>query len=208
MNRAASGHGSASTEFSIARTFAFLHLDDFSAYGEANGMLASVRALGLLRTVLRESAAAHGVRVARWLRDGAMLSGIVSQDVVACSMVVRQRVAERGGLSVRGGLARGEVIMFEGDDYVGPPVDIAARLAELADRHQLLASVDVGALAAVDVEVTPLAPAEMLGSSIPIAICQLVATPGGHRSPHHRPSPRDDERDGVGAPWLRACPVD
>src|SRR3546814_6304497 len=42
-------------------------------------------------------------------------------------------------------MASGPVIMFEGDDYIGAPVNIAARLCDQAQPHELLATVEVAA---------------------------------------------------------------
>ena len=41
-------------------------------------------------------------------------------------------------LPLRAGLAAGRVILFEGDDYIGRPVNLAARLCDEAEPHQLL----------------------------------------------------------------------
>jgi class 3 adenylate cyclase len=92
----------------------------------------------MLRRTLRASAEEHGVRVTKWLGDGAMLSGTDARHVVACAVDVRDTIAQRSPLPVRGGLATGGVIMFEGDDYIGAAVNTAARLADVADPNELL----------------------------------------------------------------------
>jgi hypothetical protein len=46
-------------------------------------------------------------------------------------------------LPVRAGMASGPVIMFEGDDYIGYPVNVAARLCAQAQPHELLATTTV-----------------------------------------------------------------
>ena len=43
-------------------------------------------------------------------------------------------------LSLRAGMDVGPVIMFEGDDYIGRPVNVAARLCDLAGPRKLLAT--------------------------------------------------------------------
>jgi adenylate cyclase len=42
------------------------------------------------------------------------------------------------GLDTHAGVATGSVLLFEGDDYVGRPVNLAARLCNHADRGEIL----------------------------------------------------------------------
>jgi class 3 adenylate cyclase len=52
---------------------------------------------------------------------------------------MEQALDMRGcALPLRGGVAAGRVILFEGDDYIGRPVNLAARLCDEAEPHQLL----------------------------------------------------------------------
>ena len=46
-------------------------------------------------------------------------------------------------LQVRAGLARGPVIMFEGDDYIGRATNVASRLCDAAAPGQVLATREV-----------------------------------------------------------------
>ena len=43
----------------------------------------------------------------------------------------------------RAGMAGGAVILFEGDDYIGGPVNLAARLCDAAAPHEILASAEL-----------------------------------------------------------------
>jgi class 3 adenylate cyclase len=71
-----------------------------------------------------------------------MLSGIDAEAVAICAAEVVSRVASHGPLPLRGGLARGPGIMLEGDDYVGFPVNLAARLCRVAPPNHVLAAAD------------------------------------------------------------------
>ncbi len=122
----------------VRRCFSFLDLCGFTAYTEARGDKEAVAVLASLRATLRASCEDHGVRVTKWLGDGVMLSGLEAQDVVACSAEVRDVVGREGVLPLRGGICVGEVIMFEGDDYVGAPVNVAARLCAVAAPDEVL----------------------------------------------------------------------
>ena len=109
----------------------------FTAYADAHGDTASVAVLAELRTSCSE----RGVRVTKWLGDGAMLSGVDSASVIACVATVRDRVALNGPLAVRAGITVGRVIMLEGDDYVGGAVNRAAQLCRAAAPKRILADV-------------------------------------------------------------------
>src|SRR3546814_13367620 len=102
--------------------------------------------LAQMRTTLRESAARRGVRVVKWLGDGAMLSSTMIDAVAGLVVELDTRLAEIiPSLPVRAGMASGPVIMFAGDDYIGAPVNIAARLCDQAQPHEPPATVEVAA---------------------------------------------------------------
>jgi class 3 adenylate cyclase len=56
-------------------------------------------------------------------------------------------------LPVRAGIASGECLLFEGDDYIGRPVNLAARLSDQARPGQILADCEVALMAPGWVEV-------------------------------------------------------
>src|SRR5207247_10299497 len=111
-----------------------------AAYAEAEGDDAAVAVLARLRAALRAVSEERGVRITKWLGDGVMLSGLDPRCVAGCAVDAVDRIATTSPLALRGGLARGEVIMFEGDDYVGAAVNIAARLCRAAKRNRLVAA--------------------------------------------------------------------
>jgi class 3 adenylate cyclase len=88
--------------------------------------------------LVRDIAARRGVRVAKWLGDGAMLVGVEEGPVVAtiAELVERTRTV---GLDTHAGIASGTVLLFEGDDYVGRPPNLAARLCDAAEPGEILA---------------------------------------------------------------------
>jgi class 3 adenylate cyclase len=157
----------------VARCFAFLDLSGFSAYTETHGDDQAVVVLAQLRTVLRTATERRGVRLTKWLGDGAMLSGHDAGAVIACALEARHRLSEGCPLPLRGGICRGKVIMFEGDDYVGAAVNVAAQLCEAADAGQLLAA-NVDDAVPSWAEVRPLEAMSFPGLSQPIAIAELA----------------------------------
>jgi class 3 adenylate cyclase len=127
----------------VDRTLAFLDLCGFTGFTQERGDDAAVAVVAQLRRTLRATAERHGVRVAKWLGDGALVTGSDPARVAVCAADVRDQVADRGPLAIRGGLARGEVILFEEDDYIGAAVNTAARLASIAAPNQILATLGV-----------------------------------------------------------------
>jgi adenylate cyclase len=139
----------------VRRTFCFLDLCGFTSFTDEHGDQEAVAVLGHLRAVLRAEAENHGVRVTKWLGDGAMLSGVDAAPVIRCAALVRDVLQTDGRLALRGGICEGKVIMFEGDDYIGAAVNVAARLCSEAEPGQLLLN---GATApAVPEELAPVA---------------------------------------------------
>jgi adenylate cyclase len=161
----------------VERTFCFLDLCGFTSFTDAHGDQAAVAVLGHLRAVLRAQAEDSGVRVTKWLGDGAMLSGVDASAVIACGASVRDVLQTDGRLQLRGGVCTGKVIMFEGDDYIGAAVNVAARLCSEAAPGQLLLT--AGTAEHVPDGLTPvtLGAIEVPGVSQPIDVLALDPAP-------------------------------
>jgi class 3 adenylate cyclase len=127
----------------VERCFAFVDLCGFTAFTEHFGDERTVVMLAGFRTRVREIAARRGVRVTKWLGDGAMLSSVDTQSVVAMVLELDSTNPAALPLEIRAGLARGPVIMFEGDDYIGRATNVASRLCDLATPGQVLATREV-----------------------------------------------------------------
>ena len=123
----------------MVRCFAFLDLCGFTDFADRHGDDNAVLELRALRSTVRDVAPLAGVRIDKWLGDGVMLVGVQCEAVVAAVLTINQHLTEQARLPLRAGLANGEVILMEGDDYVGRAVNIAARLCEHAEAGQLVA---------------------------------------------------------------------
>jgi class 3 adenylate cyclase len=124
----------------VERSFAFIDLCQFTAFTERFGDERTVVVLASFRTRVREIAARRGVRVTKWLGDGAMLSSVDTQAVAALVLELGSTMGDDIPLQLRAGLARGPVIMFEGDDYIGRAINVASRLSDLARPGEVLAT--------------------------------------------------------------------
>lgn len=124
----------------VRRTFAFLDLSGFTALTVTRGDEHSVAVLQQFRGALRGICSRRGVRIAKWLGDGAMLVGVEPTPVISAALEVMW-VPQLDGqqVAVKCGMTTGPVILLEGDDYIGHAVNLAARLCELANGGQVLA---------------------------------------------------------------------
>ena len=136
----------------VPRSFVFVDLSGFTNYTAAFGDDAAGRLLGAFRALTREVASETGVRIAKWLGDGVMLVSTDPGPMVATVSELLARLSD-GPLPVRAGVASGECLLFEGDDYIGRPVNLAARLSDQARPGQILADGDVALMAPGWVEV-------------------------------------------------------
>jgi class 3 adenylate cyclase len=122
----------------VERGFAFVDVCGFTLYCDRHGEHAAIELLTRFREHVRDVAGRRGVRVAKWLGDGVMLVGTEDAPLVAgvAELVLRNA---RIGLDLHAGVAAGKVLLFEGDDYVGRPVNLAARLCDAAEPGEILA---------------------------------------------------------------------
>src|SRR5512132_2275698 len=124
----------------VRRYFAFVDLCGFTRFTEVHGDEEAVSVLTGFRTLVRYIASEHGVRVAKWLGDGAMF---VSTDGPALAAALGARASDAVDLPIRAGFSGGDVILFEGDDYIGGPVNLASRLCDVAAPAETLAGADM-----------------------------------------------------------------
>jgi class 3 adenylate cyclase len=132
------GHGG---PLAVERSFAFVDVCGFTAYCDRHGEQAAIEVLTAFRAATRDVVGRRGVRVAKWLGDGVMLVGTAPSPVVAVVVELVGR-ARAIGLDTHAGVAAGPVLMFEGDDYVGRTVNLAARLCDAAAPGEVLGAVD------------------------------------------------------------------
>jgi class 3 adenylate cyclase len=127
----------------VLRTFAFVDLSGFTNYTAEQGDDAAGRILGEFRSSTRQLASDHGVRVAKWLGDGCMVVSVDQANVVTFSLeLAREAAVVCAPLTVRLGLATGLALLFEGDDYIGSAVNLAARLSDVAQPDEVLMPAD------------------------------------------------------------------
>jgi adenylate cyclase len=162
----------------VERSFAFIDLCGFTAFTDRHPDDRVVLVLAQLRTALRETAARRGVRVVKWLGDGAMLSTPDTEALVGLVLELDARMADAlPQLPIRAGLASGPVIMFEGDDYIGRSVNLASRLCSEARPREILATDAVLGAAPCWVAATSRREVLLRGLDHPAAVNALAVRP-------------------------------
>ncbi len=127
----------------VHRSFAFVDVSGFTSLTEQDGDEHAVEVLTAFRSLLRDICARRGVRIAKWLGDGVMLVCVETQPLLAAILELHYVVCEVSGpvqtVAIRSGITSGDVILMEGDDYIGHCVNVAARLCDLALGGEALA---------------------------------------------------------------------
>ena len=128
----------------VHRSFAFVDVSGFTALTDLEGDERAVDVLTAVRALLRDICSRRGVRIAKWLGDGAMLVAVEPTPLLAtCLEVARAVGVARLPVPLRCGVSTGEVILLEGDDYIGNTVNLAARLCDLAEGGAVLGTVAI-----------------------------------------------------------------
>ncbi|MDG2427908.1 MAG: adenylate/guanylate cyclase domain-containing protein [Acidimicrobiales bacterium] len=168
----------------VDRTFAFLDLCGFTAFTDKNGDTAAYDVVTGFRAAVRQVASERGVRLAKWLGDGVMMVGVQPEDLVEAVVDIEGLIDNsESPLHLRAGIARGPVMLIDGDDHVGPAVILASRLCDLAEPHQVLAEKGTAAPLMTNVEERSLAKRQVKGFEKKIEIVQLVPLGSGSHEP-------------------------
>jgi class 3 adenylate cyclase len=158
----------------VLRTFAFVDLSGFTRFTDLHGDDEAVAVLTQFRTAVRAIASDEGVRVAKWLGDGAMLVSVEGRALVRAVMELEERFSDDGLLPVRAGIAAGLVILFEGDDYTGGPVNLASRLCDLAQPFEVLTTAEVAEELPDGVAAFPVGNKPVPGFAAPVPVVRIT----------------------------------
>jgi adenylate cyclase len=162
----------------VRRYFAFVDLCGFTRFTEVQGDEQAVAVLTGFRALVRDIASEHGVRIAKWLGDGAMFVSTDGPALADALLELDQRASDAVDLPLRAGVSGGDVILFEGDDYIGGPVNLAARLSDVAAPGEILATADMAEFVPDGGEVRMVEPRLVPGFMQPVTIVAVgVAEP-------------------------------
>ncbi|HEX4978495.1 MAG TPA: adenylate/guanylate cyclase domain-containing protein [Acidimicrobiales bacterium] len=158
----------------VGRAFAFVDLSGFTSFTAHHGDEEAGNVLTEFRRVIREVSSRRGVRVAKWQGDGAMFVGVEPTPLTEAVLEIEHRIdAITSPLRLRGGITWGHVILFEGDDYIGSAVNLAARLCDSAAPHEILAAVELQPFVPPWADAEPAGPIVIRGFVEPVPILRL-----------------------------------
>jgi adenylate cyclase len=125
----------------VVRTFCFIDLCGSTSYFEQAGPVDTTMMVTEFRNLVRAIASRRGVRVAKWLGDGAMLVGVSTGPVIASAVEILHRWSP-DTLKARAGVSVSHALLLDGDDYLARGANFAARICDAADADEVLCDAD------------------------------------------------------------------
>jgi adenylate cyclase len=120
----------------------FLDITGYTRLTEERGDQAAAELATRLTPLVQRPAERHGGKVVKWLGDGVMFYFRNPGDAVVAALEMRDAIANEALPPAHIGLHTGPVV-FQGGDYFGRTVNVAARIAEQAKPGQLLVTQEV-----------------------------------------------------------------
>jgi class 3 adenylate cyclase len=149
----------------------FVDLSGFTGLTENLSMPELTNLLTIFEEVADDIVRGHMGRVVKYIGDAVMF---VTPDASAVVRVAQDLLtaARIRGMQARGGVAVGPVLALEGD-FFGPVVNLAARLAAMADAGEVLITADVVEKLNGEVATVPLGAREVRGFTRAIEVARL-----------------------------------
>jgi class 3 adenylate cyclase len=162
----------------VHRCFSFVDMCGFTRMNDTLGDDEALAVLAAFRAIVRGLSPDHGIRVGKWLGDGCMFVGTEVTPVVETVLDLTERMQDADiVLPLRIGIAAGKVIIFEGDDFIGMPINLASRLCDAAAPGEILANQDVIDGLDGDFPVVPLGERVIPGIVAPIKVWRIATAP-------------------------------
>jgi adenylate cyclase len=133
----------ADTAHGLSRAVVFVDLSSFTPLTSAMGDATAATVLERYAQLVRASARQWSGTVVKQIGDGFLLVFPDSSAAVHATVELERRLSgEPQFPAMHAGIHCGPVLYREGD-YVGATMNVAARLLQLADRHEIVVTVDV-----------------------------------------------------------------
>jgi class 3 adenylate cyclase len=154
----------------------FADLSGFTGLTENLSMTELTSLLTVFEEVAEDIVRAQGGRVVKYIGDAVMF---VTSDAPSAVRVARGLVgaADVRGMLARAGVSAGAVLSLEGD-FFGPVVNLAARLAAMAEPGEILVTADVGQRLDGELPTVPLGLREVRGFTQPVEVSRVAITSG------------------------------
>jgi adenylate cyclase len=154
----------------VTPAICFLDLTGYTRLTEERGDQAAAELAERLAPLVQRPAERHGGRVVKWLGDGVMFHFRDPTGGVVAALEMIEAVSEADLPPAHVGLHTGPVV-FQGGDYFGRTVNIAARIAEQARPGQVLVTQEIVDQVGSDgVTFEPIGAVELKGVSQPVSL--------------------------------------
>jgi adenylate cyclase len=153
---------------------AFLDLTGFTTLTEERGDAAAANLASALAVLVQEASREHGGEVIKWLGDGVMFHFAEPAEGVRCALELVERAPDAVEVAARVGVNAGPVV-FQGGDYFGRTVNVAARIADYARPREVLVSQDVVDAAPGDVTFELIGDIVLKGLTTPVTLHRALA---------------------------------
>jgi adenylate cyclase len=154
----------------ITPAISFVDLSGFTDLTEQRGDEVAADLASRMGPLVTRTAERHRGKVVKYLGDGVMVYFADAGDAVSATLEMTEAVAEAGLPPAHAGIHTGPVV-FQGGDYFGRTVNLAARIGERAGPGQVLVSDDVAT--SVDHErfaLEPIGEVELKGVAQPVRL--------------------------------------
>ena len=163
----------------ITPAICFMDISGFTDLTEQRGDEAAADLASRMAPLVRRTTERHGGKVVKYLGDGVMLYFGSADDAVLAALEMVDATAEAGLPPAHIGIHAGPVV-FQGGDYFGRTVNLAARIMDRAQPGQVLVSDDVAT--SVDRErfaLSSIGPVTLKGVAQPIPLHAVERTHAG-----------------------------
>src|ERR671937_1137791 len=165
------------TKMRITPAICFVDLTGFTDLTERSGDEAAADVASRMAPLVRRTVERHSGKVVKWLGDGVMLYFGRPEDAVSATMEIVEATTDAGLPPAHAGIHMGPVV-FQGGDYFGRTVNVAARIMERAGPGQVLVSEEVGAATDRDrFSLASIGAAELKGVAQPVPLYAVNRKP-------------------------------
>ncbi len=148
----------------------FLDITGYTRLTEERGDEAAAELAARLTPLVQRSAERHGGKVVKWLGDGVMFHFREPTGGVVAALEMVDAISAAGLPPAHVGLHTGPVV-FQGGDYFGRTVNLAARIGERAAPGQVLVTQEIVDRVASDgIAFEPIGAVELKGVSEPLLL--------------------------------------
>jgi adenylate cyclase len=158
----------------VTPAICFLDITGYTRLTEERGDQAAAELAERLAPLVQRPAERHGGRVVKWLGDGVMFHFRDPTGGVVAALEMIDAISAAGLPSAHVGLHAGPVV-FQGGDYFGRTVNVAARISEQAGPGQVLVSQEIVDRVATDgITFEPIGAVELKGVSEPVLLHAVI----------------------------------